>query len=285
MKNLPERHIWRFFVTQDFAAGSEWELSEGEAHFASVLRIRAGESVELTNGAGTVGLAKVVASERHRVRVRVEERFYFERPLPLIELFIGASKPAALEESVESAVQLGADSITFVETAKAQKFRSGSASGYERIQKIARESCRLSKRPWFCDVASEVRSLTGVVGSGVSAIFVCDEAPLHELYHTSATSETAKSAAVRSAPARHSSLFNELTQLVMAQKNGKKLERITLVVGPESGFTHQEKVDLQEHARAQAVPLVFVSLGDRILTVPNAVRAAVTLAAAVIANK
>jgi 16S rRNA (uracil1498-N3)-methyltransferase len=272
MKNLPERHIWRFFVTQDLAVGSELELSEGEAHFASVLRIRSGETVELTNGAGSLGLATVVSSERNRVRVRVEEQFFFERQLPLIELFVGVSKPAALEESVESAVQLGADSIRFVDTAKSQKFRSGSSNANERIQKIARESCRLSKRPWFCDVASEVWSLERVVDTGLNAIFVCDEAPLHDLYHSAAGSPGS---------ARHSTLFHELTQLAAAQRNGQKLERIALVVGPESGFTNQEKVALQDSANAKSVPLVFVSLGDRILTVPNAVRAAVTLAAAV----
>jgi RsmE family RNA methyltransferase len=219
-----------------------------------------------------VGLATVVSSERNRVRIRVEERLFFERQFPLIELFIGVSKPAALEESVESAVQLGADRITFLETSKSQKFRSGSANGNERIQKIARESCRLSKRPWFCEVDSEVWSLERVVDSGVTAIFVCDEAPLHDLYHTAASSP---------GPARHSTLFHELSQLATAQRNGKELKRIALVVGPESGFTNQEKVDLQDSANAKSVPLVFVSLGDRILTVPNAVRAAVTLAAAV----
>ena len=273
MKNLPERHIWRFFVTQDFAAGSELDLSDGEAHFASVLRIRAGESVELANGAGSVGLATVVSSERNRARVRVEERFFFERQFPLIDLFVGVSKPAALEDSVESAVQLGADRITFVETSKSQKFRTGNASGNERIQKIARESCRLSKRPWFCDVASEVLSLERIADSGMTAIFVCDEAPLHDLYHTAAGSP---------GQARHSALFHELSQLAIAQRNGKNLERIALVIGPESGFTNQEKIGLQDRARAKAVPLVFVSLGDRILTVPNAVRAAVTLSAALL---
>jgi 16S rRNA (uracil1498-N3)-methyltransferase len=273
MKNLPERHIWRFFVPQDFAAGSELDLSDSEAHFASVLRIRVGENVEIANGAGCVGLATVVSSDRNRVLVRVEERLFFERQFPLIELFVGVSKPAALEESVESAVQLGADRITFVETSKSQKFRSGNANGNERIQKIARESCRLSKRPWFCEVNPQIMLLDHVVDSNMAAIFVCDEAPLHDLSHTAAGSP---------GQARHSTLVHELSQIAAAQRNGKKLERIALVIGPESGFTNQEEADIQYRARAKAVPLACVSLGDRILTVPNAVRAAVTLTAAVL---
>jgi 16S rRNA (uracil1498-N3)-methyltransferase len=275
MKNLPERHTWRFFVTQAFSVGAEIELTDGEAHFAGVLRIRAGEQVELTDGVGNVALAEVVVNERHRVRVRVLECFSFARKLPLIELFIGVSKPAALEESVESAVQLGADRITFVETSKTQKFRSGSANGNERIQKIARESCRLSKRPWFCEVNPQIINIDHVVESNMAAIFVCDEAPLHDLYHSPPTSP---------ATALHASLFNELTKLVSAHRNGQALGRVAILVGPESGFANQEKSDLQVRAAAVHVPLVFVSLGYQILTVPNAVRAAVTLAGSFLRN-
>jgi RsmE family RNA methyltransferase len=192
---------------------------------------------------------------------------WFVPPRPVrISLFVGLAKPAAIEELVESCVQLGADRIGFFASSAplATGRRGGPSDGgfnereVLRLSRIARESCRVSKRPRFCEItyrAFEPAELMEQAASQSCSIMVCDEAPLHSSEGSAASDG-------------HAHLLGSVMGL------DRKPGGVWIVIGPESGLSEEDKSQLARHAQLKGLTLEFVSLGSGILTVPNAARSA-----------
>ena len=282
--NLPEKHIWRFFALEDpglknlvapnFVEGQSIELAEEERKLLQVLRLSKGQAVEITNGRGSVAEAQIEKIDKKQVVVTVGKVRHDEYPLYPIHLYVGRARQTALEESIESAAQLGCDQFCIVDTAKTSS-TPGKANRqnlrFDRLEKIARESVRISKSAWLPKITTSVFStdeMLSQIGLLATPLFVCDEAPLH--------------LGDRSQHHRH--LSQALSSLSVSGSL-KPNQPIALLIGPESGFTEDEKRKMLEHTNSQTKdPVIFVSLGNNILTVPNAVRAATALAGAFTAN-
>lgn len=263
--HLPERHRWRVFHKGAIAhVDQEMPLDPDEVNFLRVLRLSAGQEVEVTDGAGTVALAVISEMTKKEVHLRVK-RIWHPPPLTSsVEVFLGRAKNSAIEESVESASQMGATHFSLFHCQKAVQRQSLHP---ERMQKISREAARISKTAYLMRMSVQdtpgllLETLTeSLVGRETerTLLLVCDESPLH-------SGDLASQAP---------SLLSVLL-LARAQKATRRL----IVIGPEGGLVEQERTELISWAASRPlVELHFVGLGPYILTVPNAVRSAVAVA-------
>ncbi len=131
----------RFFVpaatdslSPTFVPGREVALPPTEAHHAAhVLRLRAGDAVELFDGRGGSALARLVHARRGDVAAAVETVGpAAERPRPAIDLAFAVPKGNRLDWLLEKATELGAASLRPVRFAR-------SVAGAESLSAAARE--------------------------------------------------------------------------------------------------------------------------------------------------
>jgi len=101
----------RFFA--ESLDGEVVELSAAEAHHGvDVLRLRAGEVVEVFDGAGAVATGTFQLTGRKAAGVRITQRGPLrQRPRPLVELAFAVPKGKRLDWLLEKATELGAAAL------------------------------------------------------------------------------------------------------------------------------------------------------------------------------
>ncbi len=88
-------------------------LVESEAqHAIKALRIRVGDTLDITDGKGRRYSCTVVHVGRREVACRIEGTMRFERESPQVHLYVGLPSRNAFERVVELVVPLGIDTIT-----------------------------------------------------------------------------------------------------------------------------------------------------------------------------
>jgi 16S rRNA (uracil1498-N3)-methyltransferase len=194
-------------------------------HAATVRRLGVGERLDLSDGAGLVCAAEVVAVLGQALQARVLDRVEVPRPLPALTVVQALAKGDRDERAVETMTEVGVDAIVPWQAARsivrwdAERERKGVA----RWQAVAREAAKQARRAWLVDIAplasttQVVQRLKEVAARGGLAIV------LHE------------SAA---AP------FTE----VRAPSNGD----VVLVVGPEGGIGDEELAAFTDAGAAAA---------------------------------
>lgn len=209
-------------------------------HLASVLRIRPGEAVVASDGAGSWRLYEVVIGSAGPSRpgrrrpdgeVRLEpttDRFFEERATPAITVAFALAKGERPEWAVQKLVEVGADRLVPVVTDRSVVRPSGAAGAdrAERFRRVAVQAAMQCRRVWLAEVS--------------------DVTPLLELQDT--------------APG---------IALGAPEGDEPSLERPAIAVGPEGGFTAEEL------ARAGAL----VRLGPHVLRTETAAVVAGTLLA------
>lgn len=206
------------------APGALVEVTGDEAHHAvAVRRLRVGEPVGLTDGAGTSVTGSVEEVAKRRFTVRVDERTVTERPTPRFTVVQGLPKGERGELAVEMLTELGVDTIVPWAAARSVAVWRGERAVKSRNKWVAtaREAAKQARRSWFPEVA-ELASTEEVVAliEAASQAFV-----LHE----EATQPLAG---------------------VVPEANGP----VVLVVGPEGGVSTEELARFAE-AGAPAVRL------------------------------
>ena len=267
MKNpIPEKHMWRFFTESAIHENQNVTLKDEERHLLQVLRLSHPDEIEITDGKGKIARAQILHIDRKEAICKVTEISNQQHPDISLTLYLGRSKQSALEESIGNAAQLGCSRMQIVETDKnASSLGKSNRQNlrFDRLYKIALESVRISKNPWFPTVKDKLISIEEVLDEcefRKAPLFVCDETPLHT---------------------QNKNEHMLLMRAVLREKGTANLFReICLFVGPESGFSENEKVKILTIGQQKNQKVYFVSLGNNILTVPNAVTSALTLAAA-----
>jgi len=150
-------------------------------HAAAVRRLRPGESLLLTDGAGAVARCTVVAAGRDTLDLAVQERWTEPEPSPRVVVVQALPKGDRGELAVELATEAGADAIVpWRATRCVTKWDDGprGAKALERWRKTAREAAKQARRPWVPPVREPValRGLLALVGS--SALTLVLEAGL-----------------------------------------------------------------------------------------------------------
>jgi 16S rRNA (uracil1498-N3)-methyltransferase len=190
--------------------GSLVEVTGDEAHHAvAVRRLRVGEQVVLTDGAGTAGSGTVEETGKRRFTVRLSDVRREDRPAPELVVVQAIPKGDRGELAVEVLTEIGVARIVPWAAARSVAVWKGerAARSLARWRSTAREAGKQARRAWAADVADVV--LTEEVAALVAG------ADLALVLHEAA-----------SAPLGDLAVPSDGTVL--------------LVVGPEGGLTDEE---------------------------------------------
>lgn len=231
----------RFFV-EAFEADRAVLTGEAAHHLGRVLRAEPGQLYELSDGS-SVRLGRVEFSARNRVEFSLLEPIPV-RVSPLHKtLLLALVKSDAFEWAIEKATELGVDRIVPLAAARSEKGLLAAAAGRaerraERWKKIVFEASQQSRRVRVPDVEHTLRP---------ESAFKKEHKGLHGLHLM--LSERNESPSLRTAlEAQH-------------------VNRVTLAIGPEGGWTDAEFSAAHEAGFQQA------SLGTLILRTETAVTA------------
>ncbi|WP_024287890.1 16S rRNA (uracil(1498)-N(3))-methyltransferase [Cellulomonas sp. KRMCY2] len=233
-------------------AGSSYVLEGAEARHAGVVqRRRAGERVDVVDGAGVRLSCTIADVEPGRLVLTVAERHDEPAPTVRIVLAQALAKGDRDELAIEAATEVGVDAVVPWQASRSVVVWRGERAAKSRAKWRAtvREAAKQSRRAWVPDVAEPVdgRGLEALVRSVVAAGGLA--VVLHE--------EAAQPLATVPLPA--------------ADVPGTPA--VLLVVGPEGGIS-QDELELLVGAGA-----VSVRLGPHVLRTSTAGPVAVALVA------
>ncbi|HEX6149105.1 16S rRNA (uracil(1498)-N(3))-methyltransferase [Nocardioides sp.] len=194
----------------DVGAGSLVEVTGDEAHHAvAVRRLRAGEQVVLTDGAGTAGVGTVEETGKRRFTVRLSDVRREERPAPGLVVVQAIPKGDRGELAVEVLTEIGVARIVPWSAARSVAVWKGerAARSLARWRTTAREAGKQARRVW----AAEVVDLAGTE----DVVNLVAEADLAVVLHEAADTP--------------------LADLVVPAEG-----TVVVVVGPEGGLTDDE---------------------------------------------
>jgi 16S rRNA (uracil1498-N3)-methyltransferase len=235
----------RLFVPQDIAAGAAFDLAAEQSHYlANVLRMAEGAELLVFNGRDGEWLARVAVKTKKAVRLEAVEQTRPQPAAPDLLYCFAPLKVGRLDYLVQKAVEMGAGVLQPVITQHTQLAKIGT----ERLQANAieaAEQCGILAIPEVRDAQRFTALLAG--WDKERRLIFCDE-----------SSET----------------NNPLAAL---QGIGEK--RLALLVGPEGGFSENERKQLYDLPFVTAIPL-----GPRILRADTAAVAALAVIQATVGD-
>ena len=190
-------------------AGSVVEVTGDEAHHAvAVRRLRAGEQVVLTDGAGVRATGTVTTTGKRVFAVHVEELERVERPRPRVTVVQALPKGDRGELAVEVLTEVGVDRVVPWAAARSVAIWRGerAAKSQAKWAATAREAAKQARRAWHAEVTP--------MASTDDVVALVAAADLALVLHEEATSGLAA----------HDVPDGE----------------VLLVVGPEGGLTEEE---------------------------------------------
>jgi 16S rRNA (uracil1498-N3)-methyltransferase len=237
----------RLFVDAPLQAGARIELDRGQANYLlNVLRLRNGESVLVFNGRDGEWRAEVSVEGRKSADLVCAEQTRAQGPLPDLIYAFAPLKHARLDYMVQKAVEMGAGVLQPVLTQRTQSTRVN----LERMRSNAieaAEQCGILSIPHIREEENLVKFLNGLERERV-VVFCDEDAPVS----------------------------NPVQALATLRNNQPSL---AVIVGPEGGFTDQERALVAAHERC-----VRVSLGPRILRADTAAVAALAVVQSVLGD-
>lgn len=232
------------FYAEDIPAVGGTAIVDGDEgfHAATVRRIRPGETLTLSDGAGTVADCVVEEAGKRSLTARIAARRTAPRPHPPVTVVQAIPKADRSELAVELATEAGADEFVAwqAERCVARWDDERADKGLRRWRAVARSAARQSRRAWIPEVSGPLstRDLSAYLAGRPGALTLV----LHE------------------------SADRRIADIPVADA-----EAIIVVIGPEGGVSDAE---LETLAAAGALPTV---LGPTVLRTSTA--AAVALGA------
>ncbi|MFC4555207.1 16S rRNA (uracil(1498)-N(3))-methyltransferase [Georgenia faecalis] len=224
-------------------------------HAVSVRRIRAGEVVELVDGAGTRVRGTVAHAAPDALSVAVDDVTHEPAPDVALVLVQALAKGGRDEQAVETATEAGVDAVVPWQSERCISVWAGAkaARGRERWAAVARAAAKQSRRAWVPPVRDLVvgRALVAATQATVAAggaVLVLHEEATTPL--AAATLPAGPPSAPPAGPATPSSPAGPPTPPVAPPATPEVL----VVVGPEGGLTDGE-VEALVGAGGQAVRL------------------------------
>jgi len=213
-------------------------------HAATVRRLRVGETVMLTDGAGLAATAAVVEARRDSLVLDVLELRELPRPELTLTVVQALPKGERGELAVETMTEVGVDRVVPWAAARCvTRWRDERGTkAWDRWRSTAREAAKQSRRVWWPDVDPQAGTaeVAPILSGAALAVVLHEEAAI------------------------------SLTDLPVPQAG-----EVVLVVGPEGGLTAEE-LDAFEAAGADTA-----RIGPTVLRTSTAgtVAAALVLAA------
>lgn len=179
------------FLADAVAATAPGEslLLDGEEgrHAAAVQRLRAGEQLWITDGAGALARAVVTEVGRQQLTAEVLEVSPVPRPDPAITVVQALAKGDRGERAVELLTEIGVDRIVPWASARAVAVWRGDREekGLRRWRATARAATKQSRRAWMPEVTdvAETDEVADLVAEADLALVLHEEAadPIGEL--------------------------------------------------------------------------------------------------------
>jgi 16S rRNA (uracil1498-N3)-methyltransferase len=223
----------RLFAPELPPAGGLLELPGESARHARVLRLQAGERVELFDGRLGQAQAVVEALSRERVVCRAQARSELPAPAPALHLVLGLPKGGKLEDVLRMLTELGVASLHLARCERSVPRPGDASARTARLARVALEACAQSGQP-----------LATAIHAPSSLLEIADAAP---------------------AGARRL-VFWERAQIALdvgLASAGSGAE-VWAVVGPEGGLSEREVTALEARG------FVAVGLGRALLRVETA---------------
>jgi 16S rRNA (uracil1498-N3)-methyltransferase len=264
----------RLLIDRRLESGAEIALDEAQArHVGTVLRLDVGDALRVFNAADGEWRAEIASKTKRGMSVLVGEQLREARAVPDLDLLFAPVKRHATDLIVEKATELGVRRIRPVITQRtiAETVR------LDRLHTIAREAAEQTERFDVPELLAPVplpRILDG--WDATRPLIYCDEqGEAAGLLQALRTLSLAERVARDSAPGEGRSNMQAPDQLhaphpLTPSPQGRG--GVSLLIGPEGGFTLEERRVL--HALAFVTP---VSLGPRILRAETAVIAALSI--------
>jgi 16S rRNA (uracil1498-N3)-methyltransferase len=230
----PPKSLPRLFVRQPLTAGAPVELNAGQANYlGNVMRLGVGAELLVFDGESGEWLARISEAAKKRMTLTVERRTRPAEAVPDVWLAFAPVKRAQTDWLVEKATELGAARLVPTITGRTIAERVK----LERLQGIAIEAAEQCGRTRLPEIAEPITLKRLLDSRGVDrCLYFADE--------------------------------NGGEPVASAFKPGPAL----ILVGPEGGFTSDERELVRNSDNA-----VAISLGPRILRAETAALA--TLAA------
>ncbi len=208
----------RFFSPQDLKQGSLVQIQDEEFHhLAHVMRLKAGESVELINGQGFLAQGQIQSLSKQSASILIQEVDF--SPPPEQEIILGIAYPRLprLEYALEKAIELGISEFWLFPGDLSEK-RELSPSQFQRLHHIAISSTKQCGRLFLPTI-----SLKPPIRFWEPFSF----------------------------PAFFGDTRKEAPPLAMQEP----LKKAFIAVGPEKGFHPREIFFLENHLQAKGVSL------------------------------
>lgn len=159
--------------------------AEERHHLVRVRRVRPGEVIELLNGRGTVGQARVERCDKQAIESSLLEVRQVPPPALQLRLSVALTKGKTFPALLQKAVELGAWQICPLATAHVAADAGRAEAKGERWEAVLVEALKQSGNPWL-PTLFPVRSLAehladGFVGPRLCAALQPDARPLWDL--------------------------------------------------------------------------------------------------------
>jgi 16S rRNA (uracil1498-N3)-methyltransferase len=185
---VPELDGAPLFLLDDLPGTGELLLDGPEGrHAVEVLRLTAGETVRIGDGAGTVAEGEVLHAGAGGLRVAVRTRYQVPAPDPEFVLVQALPKGDRGPLAVELATELGVDRIVPWTAARCvTRWREDRAEkGPARWRSVARAAAKQSRRPHLPEVTAPMttREVCGLLADADLAVVLHEQArrPLADL--------------------------------------------------------------------------------------------------------
>ncbi len=285
MSSWPRFFIWGQHPLQ---IGSEYSLSAADSYHAfKVLRLRKGHRVEIADGKGNSFQALLTGAKKDEVVVLLLEDNLFQsnEPITEINLVQGLLKGGKMDTVIHQAVELGASRIYPLLTARSVPDLSPKKidAKIERWQKIAREAAAQSKRSVIPSVEYPLSltqlvekhclegELTFVFWEGIKDqtinFGIDNENPQPKTGHPAQPPQHTP----QDSPSRSPQFLSQPSAQSTSHPSSSSRSSITVIVGPEGGFSAEEVQYLEQRKVRMA------GLGPRILRAETAAVVALTL--------
>jgi 16S rRNA (uracil1498-N3)-methyltransferase len=231
-------HVFVHDELGQLRVGDDLALGDDEARHAAVKRIRVGEQVTITDGAGVSATCTVTEASKSSLSATVDEVSVHHPEAPRVVVVQAIPKGDRGELAVEMLTEVGVDVVVPWAASRSVAVWRGDkqAKALARWRATAREAAKQARRPWFPEV-------TDMVG----------------------TPEVAELLRNASVPVvLHESASGPLADVPVPGRS-----EIVVVVGPEGGISDEE---LAAFAAVGAEP---VRLGSSVLRTSTAGVAAV----------
>jgi 16S rRNA (uracil1498-N3)-methyltransferase len=230
----------RLFLEAPLSAEGRIALDRGQANYLiNVLRLRRGAGVLVFNGRDGEWRAQVEGEGRKGAELVPVERVREQTPAPDLLYLFAPLKHARLDYMVQKAVEMGAGALRAVVTRRTQSTRVNLERMRANVIEAA-EQCGILSIPAVLEAADLETALAALEPERL--LVFCDE---------------------------RAPVANPMAAL---EPLGNNIPKIAVIVGPEGGFTDEERTRVAARENS-----VRVSLGPRILRADTAAVAALAV--------